>query len=349
MSRASSVLFVGSSILFASAFSFVTPRPAQQEAPKKAEEQFKNIKSFKGESADEIIPAMQLMSVSLGVKCTFCHVEGNWASDDNKVKDRARQMIDMTHAINDTNFNGGKQITCYTCHGGHSRPSNAPVIFGTSARFRRDAAVTADSVLVKYREAIGGDAAITELKSVHLTGTSTQGDGPAAPAELFEASPNKFLLVRGGQKTAFNGADTWMGTPQGSRKMDPAHTQMIQRTGRFFRDAASLPPFERPSAGTAVVDGKTYNVVGGNVPAFHEREVLYFDPETGLLDRAAYFTTTILGDLPEVYLFSDYRKVGGVMIPFKVTQQGASGSSVTQFTTSEANAKLSDDLFNVPK
>ena len=213
--------------------------------------------------------------------------------------------------------------------------------------------MTADSVLSKYRAAIGGDGAIGELKSIHLSGTLTDGARPSRTVDVYQASPNKFLVEskddRGSQRQAYNGSDTWVTMAQGARKMDDVHARMIKRVGRFFRDATSIPTFSDAVVGTADVDGKTVTAVRGTVAASNETDILYFDPQTGLLDRVAYYTKTILGDLPEVYVYSDYRKVGGVLVPFKIVHQTVSGLSTQQFTSAEPNVKVTDEQFDMPK
>src|SRR5215475_4443924 len=73
-------------------------------APKKAEEQFKNIQTLKGIPADQLIPTMQFISASLGVECEYCHVQGAFEKDDKKTKGYARGMIDMMFDINKNHF-----------------------------------------------------------------------------------------------------------------------------------------------------------------------------------------------------------------------------------------------------
>jgi hypothetical protein len=65
-------------------------------------------------------------NMSLGVECEFCHVQKDFSSDDKKEKATARQMIDMTHGINEQNFNGRTEIRCYTCHRGAQKPRSVP-------------------------------------------------------------------------------------------------------------------------------------------------------------------------------------------------------------------------------
>ena len=38
--------------------------------------------------SEQLIPAMQFMASSLGVECSFCHVEGHFDKDDKKTQDR---------------------------------------------------------------------------------------------------------------------------------------------------------------------------------------------------------------------------------------------------------------------
>ncbi len=96
--------------------------------PKKAEEQYKNIQVLKGIPADQLIPAMQFIATSLGVGCEFCHVEGAFEKDDKKPKVTARKMMTMMFAINKDNFEGHREVTCYSCHRGSTDPVGTPLV-----------------------------------------------------------------------------------------------------------------------------------------------------------------------------------------------------------------------------
>src|SRR4051794_2178082 len=83
------------------------PAPAAASASvKTAEQQFKNIQTLKGVPADQVIPAMQFISASLGVECDFCHVDRAFDKDDKKPKQSARFMIEMQNGINKNSFKG---------------------------------------------------------------------------------------------------------------------------------------------------------------------------------------------------------------------------------------------------
>jgi hypothetical protein len=54
----------------------------------------------------------------LGVKCEFCHLKDDFASDDNEHKVEARKMISLTDSINKDHFKKKPEVTCFTCHKG---------------------------------------------------------------------------------------------------------------------------------------------------------------------------------------------------------------------------------------
>ncbi|MGN6165218.1 MAG: c-type cytochrome [Flavisolibacter sp.] len=106
----------------------------KQEDPK-----YKNLKVLPKDITEEQLDSvMHHFTASLNVKCNFCHVrkEGeahpDFASDDNKHKLVARDMMKMMDKINDKYFNvtGAKKsldaqlmVTCYTCHHGSTEPA----------------------------------------------------------------------------------------------------------------------------------------------------------------------------------------------------------------------------------
>jgi hypothetical protein len=72
---------------------------------------------------------MQIMGnirTALGVQCTYCHVAGDFASDDNQKKAIARNMMRMTTDINADFPDSKPHVTCYTCHRGDSTPKMVP-------------------------------------------------------------------------------------------------------------------------------------------------------------------------------------------------------------------------------
>ena len=101
------------------------PTPSIVEGP--------NVKVLTGLFAQQFQEEMNLMVQGLGVSCNTCHVRNNFASEEKPEKLKARQMLEMTKAINTQFFPDYKpkegesvlgKITCYTCHKGEPTPKH---------------------------------------------------------------------------------------------------------------------------------------------------------------------------------------------------------------------------------
>jgi Photosynthetic reaction centre cytochrome C subunit len=103
----------------------------RENAP--AESVFQNVKILKG------VPAARFLEImndgfghGLGVGCGFCHVPGQWASDQKPNKDVARSMLQMVNRINGDlravpNLPDSQpMVGCITCH----RMAAKPVMIG---------------------------------------------------------------------------------------------------------------------------------------------------------------------------------------------------------------------------
>ena len=102
-----------------------------QDAPKqgggRGPQPPKNLKVLKPE---DIRPVMGAMMGSLGLpqaeRCSFCHIQGDNASDENPKKLVARKMMEMVNDINAKFPDGKVHVSCYTCHRGKATPDMAP-------------------------------------------------------------------------------------------------------------------------------------------------------------------------------------------------------------------------------
>jgi len=94
---------------------------------------FKNVQLLKDVPAGQLIEIMRTgFSRSLGVRCNFCHVMGQWEKDDKSDKQVTREMMRMTNTINTqllANIKGlmsdKPQVTCATCHRGQEKPATS--------------------------------------------------------------------------------------------------------------------------------------------------------------------------------------------------------------------------------
>jgi cytochrome c553 len=94
------------------------------------------VKALTGLTVPQFEQEMQHFVQAVGVSCGGCHMpKGNFASDENPRKVKARQMVEMTKALNKQFFpdhtpaDGESvlgRVTCYTCHQGELKPKTAP-------------------------------------------------------------------------------------------------------------------------------------------------------------------------------------------------------------------------------
>ena len=147
-------------------------------APKTTEQVYKNIQVLKGVPADQLIPAMQFITASLGVQCDFCHVENAFDKDDKETKQTARKMMRMMFAINKDNFDGHREVTCYACHRGAHKPVITPIITEDGGQFigqekmpgeepNAASLPTVDQILGTYLQAVGGPEAAAKNFNSH--------------------------------------------------------------------------------------------------------------------------------------------------------------------------------------
>ena len=77
---------------------------------------------------------MGAFRTALGVQCNYCHVAGDFPSDDNPKKNMARNMLRIAADINATFPDGKRHVTCYTCHRGEAKPKMEPPAAGATPK-----------------------------------------------------------------------------------------------------------------------------------------------------------------------------------------------------------------------
>jgi photosynthetic reaction center cytochrome c subunit len=302
-----------------------------------AEQVFKNITILKDTPANQIIPVMHLMENALGVDCEFCHVGTDFAKDGKKPKEASRWMITLMRDINKNSFEGKQQVTCYTCHHGISDPLTMPVLPDTMAMMplhasepQKPVLPTADQILAKYVQALGGEQAIRKITSRAITITRDVPSGPGgvvpmpAMTEQYVKAPNLLLNVvhtpAATVSDGFDGKTLW--TQDAKGVVAPAPPLDSARAARSLDLQESLKLKQEYTKlevrGTQIVgDRQAYLVVG--FPQNDTPEQLLFDTETGLLLRRVAVIPTPIGDAPYEVDYDDYRDTGsGVKIPFAV-------------------------------
>ena len=146
-----------------------------------------------------------------------------------------------------------------------------------------------------------------------------------APGQLRQEQELPF-----GKITAYtDGKSGWLATPQGVQAM-PAEV-LKQAQGELFREPFALMLSDRDPSRTvnAVGDDAVEIAAGG----FTVR--VDFDPGTGLPARQVYTEPGQNGAPAEtVDIFSDWREVAGIKLPFKAIQQ-ENGTKMLEMSVSE--------------
>jgi hypothetical protein len=344
----------------------LTPQPLRaQAAPdaKTAEQVYKNITQLKGTPADQLQPAMQFIAASLGVECTFCHVQGKYEADDKPAKKTARDMMAMTAAINTNSFRGRLQITCYSCHRGATHPVNLPPVLESDAPARPATAaaapgappaqdVTVDQILEKYVAAVGGADAIKKVTSRVMKGKILAG-GQETAIDVITKAPNMRLSIShnptSDSYTVFDGTAGWMGsTGHAAREMTAAESAASGLDAEFYlplRIKEMYPQLRRGRPET--ISGAECEVVTGTAPG-RPAIRLDFDKASGLLVRLVRYADTPMGRNATQLDYADYREADGVKIPFRWTLSRPIARFTIQIAEVKSNVPVEDGKFARP-
>ena len=317
-----------------------TGQAATQQAPVMAESHFKNIQILKGMPVDTFIEAMGMFAASMGGDCTYCHSKDAVFNRDafsvaTPRIQRARQMIVMMQTINKNNFGGALKVTCFTCHRGSYVPETAPRLalqYGTPdedpnvMNFVPDTSLSANQILDKYLEALGGPGRLAKVTSFLGKGTYSGFDTGFAevPVEVFAKSPNQRSTVvhldYGQNVRVYDGRNGWFAGPDSPAPLVTLTTgtlDLARMEAVLAFPAGIKQTFNQWIVGTSLIDDNEVQIVQGTAPGLLPVN-LYFD-KSGLLVRLVRWNQTAVGAVPTQIDYSDYRDVAGIKMPFTWT------------------------------
>ena len=336
--------------------------------PVMSDQFFKNVQILKGIPVDQFLGTMGFIAASLSVNCTECHITGgqgrvaNYAADTPK-KQKARQMMLMVKAINQTNFGGKHRVTCWTCHRSDTQPPETPSLMVQNGaapdRDPNDVEVpeeaipgpTAEQLLDKYLQALGGPERLSHLTSLSAKGTYSGFDTnlDKVPVEVYAKSPGlSTSIVHRSEKaqniTTFDGRNGWIAM---TNTIMPVKALTVGELDNAQLDAEMFFPAGiknylrdwRTGFPPTSIDDHLVNVVQASTPG-GVRVKLFFDTKTNLLVRVARFADTALGFNPSQVDYSDYRDLAGVKVPFHWTLTWTDGRSEFDMTEVQPNAPL---------
>ncbi|HXZ27360.1 MAG TPA: photosynthetic reaction center cytochrome c subunit family protein [Terriglobales bacterium] len=349
-------------VLLAASWTAAQAPPAGPPPEKPAEQVYKNIQVLKGMPASQLIPTMQFMSGSLGVPCEHCHVDPR-ESDAKKEKVTARKMIQMVAAIDRDHFEGRAEVTCNSCHHGQPKPATVPAIAQAAwvAQMQPQPSAPAsvpsvDDLFARYLKAVGGREAADAIQTRVYKGTATGYDGNEAPRptpiEMYASGPGKLLVVQqlpngAASSYAYDGDSGWMKNPRGVRALNPREVETVRERAAAL-DLIQLDDYLTTKvAGQETVNGRAAWVVEGTRRGASPVK-LWFDAENGLLVRKQTQVATAFGPSPLQTDFADYRPVGKLKLPFRVTSGTLSSGVVREFSDIQLNLPVEDSKFAMP-
>jgi photosynthetic reaction center cytochrome c subunit len=335
----------------------------------------KNIQVLKGLPESQFFLVMNFVATSLGVQCTFCHVQQGkdpntgrtkwvWESDDKPEKQTARRMMQMVLSIkaNDKIDFRNNEVTCYTCHRGQRHPVGLPAMPLVRSGHEPGpddatastpvALPSVDQVFSKYLAAVGGSA-VTETKTMVLKGNREASQDRNWQNEITVAFPDKFMVnVTTPQSTlrqVINGDNGFIVNGTNVRNLATKEAVDIRRSWDELYGLLKVRQLPGMSLSSVqkVNERDAYLIENATD---NRTERYYFDVQTGLLLRKTTLTKTMLMPFPDQIDFEDYRDVDGVKVPFTIRYSAIDtyDSWTRKFTEIKRNAVVDDALFKAP-
>jgi len=219
-------------------------------------------------------------------------------------------------------------------------------------------APTAEQILDKYIQALGGAQQVAKLTSFVAKGTYTGFDTDFAkvPIDIYAKAPGLRTTVvhtlAGDNTTAYDGREAWVAAvdkPVPLMPLTGGDLEGASADAGLAFPAQIKQQFKNWRVGfpAVTINDKPVQVIEGTT-AGGSAVKLYFDKETGLLVRQVRYNNTIIGLTPTHVEYSDYRMVGGVKVPYHWTATWVDGQSTTELSSVQANVPIDAARFAKP-
>jgi len=216
---------------------------------------------------------------------------------------------------------------------------------------------SADQILEKYAQALGGQAAYEKITTRAMKGTvEIPDDNVTGTAQAWAKAPGSYRLTLdipgyGIVETLLDGDNGWKKDPDsGVHAMSKTDLAIAQRDFSFYREVKLKELFPKMETAPAEkVAGHDAYVIVANPPS-GSAEKFYFDAASGLLVKRDFERITLEdGIVPYEVLYSDYRDVDGVKVPCTIEQRAPDSTMIFKFSEVKLNAALGDSAFAKPE
>ena len=328
-------------------------------SPKMAEAVFKNLKVLNGIPSEQLIPGMRFITSSLGVQCSFCHVEGRFDDDAKKEKQIGRSMMRMMFAINQNHFEGTREVTCYSCHRGAPRPIDVPPVAGempsgeasaVGQKFPSECPFPISSSTISFKHSAGPlhsrksqrewrREAHRSVENRLASKFSTREQTRSCLSSTLRLGRALLLWTATLVGSAFR-------TVQCAISAAPIFVAQADADLQFALHIKQIFPELRVEYPEAVDGRETYVVVGTREgqPSWK----FFFDVQSGLLVRLVRYAESPLGLDPTQIDYRDYRAVDGVQTPFTWTIARPGSRSTIYVNEIQQNVPIGDEKFLKP-
>jgi len=236
------------------------------------------------------------------------------------------------------------------------RQSGSPSAEAPGAAATPGAATEAARIIDKFEEAVGGAAALDQIKSYSAKGTLKFSTLPQqGTIEMFGKDPGKSLIKITLPnfpviKKGFDGETHWVQIPQvGVAENSPSEITELERDSEIYRADNIKRLYESLRLeGKGRLHGREVYIIEGK-PAQGPAEKLLFDTENNLLLRWDIARKTPRRGTVFVKIhLEDYRDVGGVKTPFSVRYDFESFDMLLNLEELKHNVAVDDALFKKP-
>jgi hypothetical protein len=218
--------------------------------------------------------------------------------------------------------------------------------------------LSAEQVLDRYVEAVGGRKALEGHTSFVLKGTIDMVNaGIKGTTEIYAVAPNRLAAITelggiGLIRQVYDGSHAWASDPfSGTRELSGVEAALIRRQAEFNSDlkwrnlwkSVELVDVPTPAGGRPAYVVKMTPKDGEGHPVTN-----FYDAETFLLVRSETVIETPQATTPSVTTLGDYRTVGGVKIPFKTEQELSNVLLRITFTEAAFDVKIDEAKFAKP-
>lgn len=211
---------------------------------------------------------------------------------------------------------------------------------------------TAEAVLERYKQALGGADAIAKVESETVRGEIESSGQPGKATFVYQAKPFKTLMkvtrANGSQiVVGFDGSVSWSVGPQGASIDKDTALEAVRR------DADLQYPLRQPDyfkklelAGVTDFEGHHCYWLRGTTHWGKDNNQFY-DVQTGLLAGYRFQADDSSPDVT-VATFEDYKNFGGPLVASKLTSR--TGDQTQTFTYKSISYEpLADSLFELPE